>query len=232
MCREGLGELLQSQEGFTVSGTAEDGVAALACAREIQPDVLLIQLDLPRISGLKVLELLDLPATAIRALVLVPTVSSDTIIRALELGAKGVLQHDVSPLLLFKSIRAVARGEYWVPRGVVAELARRLKFYAAPFGLTRRECQVVSLIVQGYNNKDIATRFSVSVTTIKHHLTNIFDKTGASTRVELAVFALHHGIVTSGEPLMFAAGAEPTGPSTWSSPDGRSPAAGRSPTRP
>jgi DNA-binding NarL/FixJ family response regulator len=108
-----------------------------------------------------------------------------------------VLQHDQSAALLFKSIRTVAMGEYWVDRALVGKLARQVQFATTPFGLTARQRQVVSLLVAGYSNREIAERFKLSSNTVKHHLTSIFDKTGASTRVELAVFALHHGIAGS-----------------------------------
>ena len=187
MLREGVCQLLQSERDFAVAATAEDGLAALSVARECRPDVLLLEFDLPKLPGLRVLELLD--TTATRVLLFGASIPSDTAIEALELGARGALQHDQSAALLFKSIRTVAKGEYWVDRALVGKLARQVQFATTPFRLTARQRQVVSLLVAGYSNKEIAERFKLSSNTVKHHLTSIFDKTGASTRVELAVFA-------------------------------------------
>ena len=195
MLREGVCQLLQSERDFAVAATAEDGPAALSITRECRPDVLLLECDLPKMPGLRVLELLD--TTATRVLLFGASIPPDAAIEALELGARGALQHDQSAALLFKSIRTVAKGEYWVDRALVGKLARQVQFATTPFRLTARQRQVVSLLVAGYSNKEIAERFKLSSNTVKHHLTSIFDKTGASTRVELAVFALHHGIAGS-----------------------------------
>jgi two-component system nitrate/nitrite response regulator NarL len=194
MLREGICRLVQTEDDFVVTGMADDGIAALALARELTPDVLLLELELPKMSGLRVLELLDPATSSVRPLLFAESAGSGTVIEALELGARGVLQHDRSASMLFKSIRVVARGDYWVERSIVGQLARHVRLSAKPFGLTDRQREVLSLVVSGYSNKEIAARCDVSTDTVKHHLTSIFDKTGASTRVELAVFALHHGL--------------------------------------
>ena len=129
-----------------------------------------------------------------RTLLFGGSMPSTTLIDALAVGARGVLQHDRAATFLFKSIRGVAKGEYWLPRAFVGDLARRVQLSSTPFGLTLRERQVVSLVVAGYSNKDIADRYQLGPETVKHHLTSIFAKTKTATRVELAVFALHHGI--------------------------------------
>jgi len=192
--REGIGHLLHAEDDFTVAGMAEDGVTGLSMARELHPDVMVLELDLPKMSGLRVLELLDPASTSVRTLLFGASITPNTAIEALELGACGVLEHDRSATVLFKSIRSVAKGEYWVERALVGALARQVRLSSKPFGLTQRQREVLSLVVLGYSNKEIAARCRVSSDTIKHHVTSIFDKTGASTRVELAVFALHHGL--------------------------------------
>jgi len=192
--REGIGHLLHAEDDLTVAGMAEDGVTGLSMARELHPDVMVLELDLPKMSGLRVLELLDPASTSVRTLLFGASITANTAIEALELGARGVLAHDCSATALFKSIRSVAKGEYWVERALVGALARQVRLSSKPFGLTQREREVLSLVVLGYSNKEIAARCRVSSDTIKHHVTSIFDKTGASTRVELAVFALHHGL--------------------------------------
>ena len=194
MLREGVRQLLESAGDFTITATAEDGLSALSLTRELRPDVLLLSTDLPGLSWLQVLEGLDAAPLQVRTLLFGGSMASTTLIDALAVGALGVLQHDHAATLLFKSIRGVAKGEYWLPRAFVGDLARRVQLSSTPFRLTLRERQVVSLVVAGYSNKDIADRHQLSPDTVKHHLTSIFAKTNTATRVELAVFALHHGI--------------------------------------
>ena len=105
--------------------------------------------------------------------------------------------------MLFKAVRAVMSGQYWVGRNRVPDLATSLRDLNAShpqptrkqFGLTPRELEVIGVILAGYSNADIATKFAISEKTVKHHLTNIFDKLGVSNRLELALFALHHHLV-------------------------------------
>ena len=109
--------------------------------------------------------------------------------------------------MLFKSIRAVMAGQYWVGRNRVTDLAATLRDLSAShpptrknFGLTQRELEVIGVILGGYSNHDMATKFSISEKTVKHHLTNIFDKLGVSNRLELALFALHHNLAVPDVP--------------------------------
>jgi two-component system nitrate/nitrite response regulator NarL len=147
----------------------------------------------------------DVIATAqSRTIVLAVAIADGQSIEALELGAQGILLKDSAPPLLFKSVRAVANGQCWLGRECVTNLVRHLQATKVAaheearrtaFGLTTRERQVVSAIVDGSTNRDIAQRFAVSADTVKHHLTNIFDKCGVSNRLELALFAVHHRLV-------------------------------------
>lgn len=193
--REGICRLLESNGQFTIFGTAEDGPTAISLARRpLLPDVLLLEIELPEISGLQVLEMIESSATPVRTVVFGATISAHTAITAFSLGAKGVLQHEESTTLLFRSLRAVANGQYWVRRSLVNQLARHVQSSSKPFQLTTRERDVIALVVAGFGNREIAERCQLSIETIKHHLTRIFAKTGASTRFELSVFALQHGV--------------------------------------
>ena len=124
-------------------------------------------------------------------------------LEALRLGARGVVLKDSAIGLLFKCIRTVMAGEYWVDRESVADLVLYLRQAPEPrspakktFRLTPRELQVISTVVAGYPNKEIARRFSISEDTVKHHLSSIFDKCGVSNRLELAIFAINHHLVS------------------------------------
>jgi DNA-binding NarL/FixJ family response regulator len=122
---------------------------------------------------------------------------------ALQLGARGVLLKDASPELLFKSIRVVMAGQYWVDAAAVCDVISAFRKAApapdapalAKFGLTRRELEIVIAVAAGESNREISRRLNISQETVKHHLTNIYSKVGVSTRVELALFALHNNLV-------------------------------------
>jgi two-component system, NarL family, nitrate/nitrite response regulator NarL len=204
--RAGLRGLLQSETDFHSVGEAVNGIEAIDVVQALSPDVLLLDLSIAGRTGLEVLRALakSQPGAQARTIVLAVALDDGQSIEALELGAQGILLKDSAPHLLFKSVRAVANGQCWLGRECVTNLVRHLQTtkVAAPeaprrtaFGLTTRERQVVSAIVDGSTNRDIAQRFAVSADTVKHHLTNIFDKCGVSNRLELALFAVHHRIV-------------------------------------
>jgi DNA-binding NarL/FixJ family response regulator len=132
--------------------------------------------------------------------VLTADAGDSDVVEALQLGARGVVLKHSPPEMVFKSIRSVAAGEYWVGRERVADLIEMMRKRQAAsevtergpaLGLTPRERQMVTAIVAGCSNGDIAQKFSISPKTVKHHLTNIFDKLGVSNRLELALFAVH-----------------------------------------
>lgn len=199
--REGLMRLIETRPDMKVIGATNDGRGAVDLVTRLQPDLLLLDLAMPGMSGL--VGLRELKGTEIRTniLVLTAAIEQDEIATALQLGARGVVLKDSTSDVLFKSIEAVMAGQYWVGRTTVdlATTLRQLSAAKRPltrrnFGLTPRELEIVSFVLSGYSNSDIATRFSISEKTVKHHLTNIFDKTGVSNRLELALFALHHGL--------------------------------------
>ncbi len=132
--------------------------------------------------------------------------------QALQLGARGVVLKDSATQLLLKAIHAVMTGEYWVGRESVSNLVRYLhalmqfandEARQKNFRLTPRELEIVSTVVAGYSNKEIAEYFKISEDTVKHHLSNIFDKLGVSTRLELALFAVNKSL-----PLRVIDGSE------------------------
>ena len=198
--REGLIKLIETKPDLRVIGSATDGEEALKLVAELEPDVLLLDLAMPRMAGLVALRELRGVSTRARIILLTAAIERTEIITALQLGAQGVVLKESASELLFKSIHAVMAGRYWVGRKQVTELATTLSELAAVrpgptrkhFGLTPRELEIIGVILGGYSNADIAAKFSISEKTVKHHLTNIFDKLGVSNRLELALFALHH----------------------------------------
>jgi DNA-binding NarL/FixJ family response regulator len=204
--REGLRKLLEAEPGFRVLGEAGDGAQTLELARQLKPKILLLDIRMPKLSGLEVLRELKRSAIQLCTLVLTVGLEKDQMVEALRLGARGiVLKHSASSVLL-EGIRCALAGQYWVCHESVSDLVQALlEFKLLPeasvgrqkFGLTRREMEVIALILGGYTNQDIAKKFAITEHTVKHHLTNIFDKLGVSNRLELALFSINHHLANN-----------------------------------
>ncbi|HXU15099.1 MAG TPA: response regulator transcription factor [Terriglobales bacterium] len=202
--RDGLRRLLESERGFKVVGEACDGFEAVDFVRTLKPEILLLDLAMPRRHGLEALrEISNSHAGPVRVILLTAAAEREQIVEALQLGARGVVLKDCGTEILMKSIRSVLAGEYWVGREPVSNLMLYLRGLMDSstkisrqrrFGLTPRELDIVSAVVAGYANKEIAEYFKISEDTVKHHLSNIFDKTGVSTRLELALFAVNQAL--------------------------------------
>lgn len=205
--RDGLQRLLELEEDFEVVGQAADGVEAVAMVLRHEPSILLLDFDMPRMSGLEVLrELAPQPIKSTRCILLTAAIPRRQIIEALESGAWGVVMKESATCVLLNAIRTVAAGSYWVEREPVTNIetyvrAQNLsRFPSSPrsnFGLTRRETEILGSIVVGLSNKEIAKRFSLSEDTVKHHLTSVFNKIGVSSRLELALFAINNRLIQS-----------------------------------
>src|SRR5690349_11203772 len=200
--RDGLRRLLESEPGFKVVAEACDGVEAVEFVRRFKPDILLLDLAMPRRHGLEALRELSLNSSPLRVILLTAAAEREQIVEALQLGARGVVLKDCGTEVLLRSIHAVLNGHYWVGREPVSNLMQYLRGLMGStkiardrrFGLTPRELEVVSAVVAGYANKEIAEHFKISEDTVKHHLSNIFDKLGVSTRLELALFAVNQSL--------------------------------------
>jgi two-component system nitrate/nitrite response regulator NarL len=198
--REGLIKLLETKPGLQVVGAASDGDEALPLVTTLEPDLLLLDLAMPRMAGLVALRELQNLNTTTRIVLLTAAIERADIVTALQLGARGVVLKESASDVLLKSIQAVMSGQYWVGRKSVPDLNTTLSEIASAFpaptrkqfGLTPRELEIVGVILAGCSNNDIASKFKISEKTVKHHLTNIFDKLGVSNRLELALFALYH----------------------------------------
>jgi DNA-binding NarL/FixJ family response regulator len=191
--RDGLRRLIEREPGLTIVGEADNGPDAVRAAAALRPDLVLLDVAMPGLSGLEVLEQIAPPA---RVLLLTAEISQASLARALRAGARGIVLKDAGTRQLIEAIGRVMAGKFFLGGGAVDTVAEALAGSAAAprARLTPREREIVQSIVDGQSNRDIAARLGISVQTVKHHLTSIFDKTGASTRLELALFAINHGI--------------------------------------
>ncbi|HET7348387.1 MAG TPA: response regulator transcription factor [Acidobacteriaceae bacterium] len=201
--RIGVRNMLQSEPSFEVVGEVGDGDEAITETLELLPDILLLDLYMPRLPGLEAMRAIMSGSPSVKIVLLTSTITTQQIIEALQIGARGIVLKDAVAEHLTSAIRAVISGDYWIGGkrvvNLVGALHELMQKAAVPdrktFGLTPREMEVVSCIVEGCSNRDIAKQFGLSEETVKRHLSNIFDKTGVSTRLELAMFAIAHHLV-------------------------------------
>jgi DNA-binding NarL/FixJ family response regulator len=195
--RDGLKRLLESEPGFKVVAEAADGVDAVRVARESKPDVLLLDVAMPRMDGIEAMGTPEVGST--RVIFLTAAIDPGELLRAVQFGARGVVLKESATRDLIDGIHSVMDGRLLIGPEIADDLAQAVRQAGSqrerPFGLTPREVEIVDAIAAGDSNRDIAVRLNISLQTVKHHLTSIFDKTGTSSRLELALFAIRHGIV-------------------------------------
>jgi two-component system, NarL family, nitrate/nitrite response regulator NarL len=205
LLREGLRSLLEEQPGFHVIGEAAEGQEIAQLSEQLSPDILLLDLQMPRISAMEVLHSIAEKNKKIRIVLLAAAIERGQASEAFQLGARGIMRKDMDARSLYKCIRAVMSGKYWVMREAISDLSQIIDSEGFPgegtarsknFSLTNREMEILAVVVSGSTNREIARQFSISEQTVKHHITNIFDKLGVYNRLELALFAIHHGLIT------------------------------------
>lgn len=197
--RDGLRRLLESEPGFSVVAEASDGLEAVRAARDVKPDVLLLDVSMPRMGGLETLHAPEV--RAIRVILLTAAIDSRELLRAVQAGVRGVVLKDCATRELIDGIHRVMDGRLLIGADVADDLAKAVRHAGTererPYGLTPRESEIVEAIAAGESNREIGARLNISLQTVKHHLTSIFDKTGTSSRLELALFAIRHGLADS-----------------------------------
>jgi DNA-binding NarL/FixJ family response regulator len=198
--RQGLIAVFRAEPTVKIIGEASDGRQTLKLASDLRPDIILLDLVMPGLGGMDTLRELSNAGSPIRTIVLTAAIAKEQIAQALQLGARGIVMKEAPTEVLLRSIHVVSEGDFWVGQSPVKDLVDALQPYIAvaddrkKFGLTARELDVVGAVVSGFTNRDIAAKFSISEQTVKHHLRNIFDKVGVSNRLELALFAINHGL--------------------------------------
>ena len=193
--RRGLRALLEVQEGIEVAGEAGDGPTALALAAEHDPDVILLDLKLPAMSGLAVLTELTARDAASKVLVLTSVTDPDSAGQVMRAGAAGVLYKDVDPDALVRAIRAVHDGHLLLAPEAAGPLLRSVTWSPGLDALTTREREVLAALARGRSNREIARALTVSEKTVKTHVSSVLGKLGVQDRTQAALFAVRreHG---------------------------------------
>lgn len=190
--REGVVSILNRARDMTVIAEASDGISAVERFRELRPDVALLDLEMPRLSGIEAIrEIISFAAEA-RIVVLTTYGGDDRIHRALEAGARGYVLKDAATDVLLDAIRKVHAGGSFVDSAVAAQLAERSMSGAS---LSDREIEVLKLVSAGRSNKEIAAALFVAESTVKTHVASIYEKLKVTDRTEAVVRAIQRGII-------------------------------------
>lgn len=193
--RVGLEQLLATFEDIEAVGFAAGGEEAVTLCRELEPDVLLLDLSMPDLDGIEVTTSLREQAPGTRVVVFTSFSDRERIVRALDAGAIGYLLKDAEPDEILGAIRAAARGESPLAPRAAAELLADRKGRPHAVELTGREREVLRLVVDGLANKQIARRLGISEKTVKGHLTNLFQRIGVADRTQAALWAERTGVL-------------------------------------
>ena len=193
--REGLATLLGLLPDIEVLGTASDGEEAVALVADLQPDIVLMDLRMPRCDGVEATRRLREAASTTRVIVLTTYADDRSVLDALRAGARGFLTKDSGAEEIERAIAAVVRGEAAIDPAVQHHLVEAVAAKSElPHGLTPREAEVLTLIAEGLSNAEIAARLVVSEATVKSHVNHLFTKTGVRDRAQAVTYAYRHGL--------------------------------------
>ena len=197
--RRGTMALLAQVDGISVVGEAADGQAAIEQAALLTPDVILMDLVMPKVDGIAAIQQISARQPTVRILALTSFATDDKIFPAIKAGALGYLLKDAEPAELVAAIHQVYRGEPSLPPAIARKLLRELRQppsqqQATPDPLTERELEVLSLLAKGLDNQAIANCLTVAEVTVRTHISHILDKLHLANRVQAALYALRTGL--------------------------------------
>ncbi len=196
--RQGLRALIGSEPGMELAGEARDGAEAVAKARTLKPDVILLDLHMPRTDGITAIREITSEQPTARILVLTSFVEDDQVFGAIKAGALGYLLKESEPDELLRAIRDVARGQSSlhpsIARKLILELNRPVAQPRSDEGLSDREVDVIRLVAQGLSNEEIGQRLFISEPTVRAHVSNILSKLHLANRTQAALYALRKGL--------------------------------------
>jgi len=205
LVRDGIASLLTA-EGFEVVGQAQDGLEALHKAREVRPDLVLMDITMPGVGGLEATRLLQAEMPQVAVVILTVSDDEGDLFEAIRSGARGYLLKDLKPTEFFDSLRAIARGEAVIPQRLASRILeefRKLSRQAQPErpeeALTPREREILGRIASGATYKEVAQALHVSENTIKFYMRKILDKLHLQRRAQVVAWAARHGL-TPGNP--------------------------------
>lgn len=208
--RRGIASMLAAERGFEVVGEAGDGLEAAERARELMPDVILMDIFMPGANGLEATRRIKETLPYAKIVILTVSEEDQNLFEAIKSGAQGYLLKKIEPQELFAMLKGVVQGDAPISRtmagkilGEFARQARRTVVSPLPGAdLSPREKEVLELVTQGRSNKEIATALTIAENTVKNHLKNILEKLHLENRVQAATFALREGLIPkpSGKP--------------------------------
>ena len=200
MIREGLKQLLEMDPGIEVVGEAGDGYECLNLANKTKPNIVLLDLNMPNLDGLQVLNIMKQQKMICKVIILTIHNEVDYLIKALDNGCDGYVLKDSDFDTLKKAIFSVYSGDTYIEPSLVpllnSSLAERDVLKEKVSDLTKRELEVLKMIASGAFNKEIALTLNISERTVKNHVSNIFKKIGVSDRTQAAVFAIKNNIIS------------------------------------
>lgn len=199
MIREGICQLLELNKNIKVIGDAANGKECLQLLSESDADVLLLDINMPVMSGIDVLQKIKKKKYAVKVLMLTIHNEVEYVLKAIDLGADGYILKDSGSRELFKAVECVYNGEGFIQPELTpmlnSKLVARNTEQALIDDLTNREVQVLKLLAEGLFNKEIAKRLAISERTVKNHISSIFKKIGVVDRTQAAVFAIRNGVI-------------------------------------
>jgi two-component system NarL family response regulator len=190
--RAGLASMLGTQEELELVGAARSGEEALRMLEEHRPDVLLLDLRMPGMSGVETLQALKTANRQVRVIILTNYETDEDIYRAVQAGAQGYLLKDTSLREMVEAIRAVHSGKRYIPRHIASRLAERM----VRTNLTSRELEILKMLSKGPTNKQIGHALGISDNTVRNHVLKIIEKLEVSDRTEAATTAIQRGLIT------------------------------------